>query len=413
MLLSLVKLLNWRFLTDDFEIPLTRLTAILLLYSTSLGWFYSFHIFLLDDIFSNLGISWIWIWAGKTLFYISASISGIIGGTISDKVERRRLLFVCILLGVLITPSFLVFHELIVYLILSLLLGVSFGLSFPSILAFLANSTSTEARGRVVGFTTLVAFIIMIVTFLSSSVLTFEESIFLSVIVRSLGLLTLLINPCKRVAGKEKSWRSVFTTKSFVLYFIPWLLFSISNGVRNFIDVAFFIDESVIMTGYVLRYLPCGVFALVSGVIADRLGRKIALIFGLIVLGISYALFSFAISPSIYLISQVISGLAWAFIIVTYLTILGDLASSGSKEKYYVFLVVPLIALMPFIALSDVVKLTIDINIITSILSMTIFIAVLPLLYASETLPEDKLRNRKIKEYLRKVRGLLEGEESE
>ena len=87
--------------------------------------------------------------------------------------------------------------------------------------------------------------------------------------------------------------------------------------------------------GVMLHYLTWAVFGLVSGIMADRLGRRQPIMIGLVSLGVSFAILGIVTNPVAYVLYQVLSGVAWGFLFTVYITVLGDLASYGSKEKFY------------------------------------------------------------------------------
>jgi MFS family permease len=358
-----------------------------------------------------------WIYIGKMLFYVSTALSGIVGSMISGRIGRVRLLELWIFSGILITALFAVFQGLTVYLILSLSLGFSFGIGFPSCMAFIVEGTTIEERARVFGISMLLMFVIFVLTYFTAYmvlVLGVMEWIFLCIILRITGFFALRLSPYKGVTRKGGSWLSVFRTKGYLLYFFPWLMFNLATGVQHFLESWLrqsYIFQSIAMLGFLLQYLGMLIFAFISGFVGDRFGRRNAIIFGLITLGVSYAFLSLATSSTSYLITKIISGMAWGFIAPNILTVLGDLASTGSKEKFFAIGgIVPLIVNSVFQWLSNVIFLTFDSSILSSVLSMTLFISVFPLLYAPETLPEEKIRARRFREYLKNVRRLVEGE---
>ena len=59
---------------------------------------------------------------------------------------------------------------------------------------------------------------------------------------------------------------------------------------------------------------------------------------------------------------------------------------------------------------SQIFKYDISSSVVSSILSGLLFIAVIPLLYAPETLPIEKIRKRKIQEHLTKVEKIVKEE---
>jgi MFS family permease len=349
---------------------------------------------------------------GKTIFYISAITLGLIGALVSERFNRRVFMFSWIISGSLSSLLFLFTHNLMSSLIICTFVGASFGYGFPSCLAFLAENTVVEERGRVIGYSLIITFILIVSGLLLSQVVSVEQSIFVSFFLRMSSLVTLILDPCKRESTTTQNLRKMIRIPSFLLYFLPWVVFSIANGTTAFIDFWLennVLSDSVVRLGYMLQYLSTAIFAFFSGIFADRFGRRMAIITGLVALGASYELLSASTSPSSYLITQIASGISWSFIIVAHLSVLGDLAV-GSREKFYVFLVVPLLASTFFDIIAEVLNLALAVNIVSLILGIPILLMIFPLLMAIETLPDDKIRSRKLREYLRKVRKILETE---
>ncbi len=403
--------MNFGFLTEDVKIPIRKLLAVTLIFSSTLAWFYLFHAYLLDEIFVGFEISWLYF--GKALFYISIVASAIIGSLTSERIHRRKFLWIWIAFGVLTTASLAVFQGLAFSLFFSVILGASFGLGFPSCEAFLADSTVIEERARVSGIMIFVTFAIVFITILGSSLLNLAmiELILLAIILRSSSFFALLIDPCPREEGKIKSWQTILTSKDFALYLAPWLIFNVANGLMNVVRLPQSPDYAwASRIGQVFLYAGTSIIALLSGVIADRLGRKQPIIIGLVMLGGSYALLGFYLSPQTWLVVMATSGIAWGFIIVSYaVTVLGDLASPGSKEKFYALGgIIPLIIYMSFSGVSNLLNINVPANAISSVLCIALFISVIPVWRASETLPETKMRARRLKEHVEKVGKLVQ-----
>jgi membrane protein implicated in regulation of membrane protease activity len=88
--------------------------------------------------------------------------------------------------------------------------------------------------------------------------------------------------------------------------------------------------------------------------------------------------------------------------------VLGDLASYGSKEKFYAMgAIMPLILMLGFSALTSLLNVTLS-GAIVPVLSIILFLSVLPVLRASETLPQKKQEARKLKDHMDKVRKVIE-----
>jgi hypothetical protein len=93
----------------DFTITLNRLIVAVTVFATSFGWFYLVHLVLLEAVFTRFMVTEQDIYAIRMLFYVSTTISAMIGSRLSNKIARRRLLELWIILGVFFTALFAVF----------------------------------------------------------------------------------------------------------------------------------------------------------------------------------------------------------------------------------------------------------------------------------------------------------------
>jgi MFS family permease len=392
------------FLTRNFKISGKKFFAVLLLFVPSLVWFFLYESYLRAIIDSlNVGANWIYI--GLLFYYGSIVISAIIGSVISGKWNRKRFLAFYIFLGIIATTSVTVFQGLIFYLFSGIFVGASFGLGLPSILACFSEVTSIDERGRISGILIFMTFVTIIFVGLIFEYLQLYGSILhllISIILRATSFFALLIDPCEKVACKRNRWIGVLTTHGFWLYFISWLLFSIIAGTFGFIET----PESNL--GEILLYLGTVLSALVVGFASDRYGRKNIILFGFISLGISYIFFGVASSEISYLLTRVIYGAASGTIFVVYsLTVIGDLAYTCSREKLMAIGVVPtFIVYGIFQAFSNAFKFSIAPNIISAILGVLCLISLIPLIYAPETLPKEKLLQKELEKHLARAREL-------
>jgi len=96
-----------------------------------------------------------------------------------------------------------------------------------------------------------------------------------------------------------------------------------------------------------------------------------------------------------------------------FMTVNADLASAGSRERFYAAGSIFLILNSSLQLFSKVFSLSISPSVVSSILSLVLFVAVIPLLYALETLPREKIRRRRLGEHLKKVKKLIEEEETQ
>ena len=102
--------------------------------------------------------------------------------------------------------------------------------------------------------------------------------------------------------------------------------------------------------------------------------------------------------------------IAWGiFFVIFIFTIWGDLSFGASGDKYYA------IGGLPFY-ISNFLRLTIGSYIAEAVSSQSIFsftafflfLAVIPLMFAPETLPEKKIKERELKKYIEKAKKIKE-----
>lgn len=163
-----------------------------------------------------------------------------------------------------------------------------------------------------------------------------------------------------------------------------------------------------------LEFAFAGVIAVVSGILADFFGRKRIVIAGFIMLGIEYAILSLiSNSPNAVYLYLVLDGITWGLLITVFFTVVwGDIGGSHAKEKYYALGGLPylLSSFLP-IVIEPFVKGA-STGLAFSLASFFLFMAVIPLMYAPETLPEKTMKDRDLKSYVEKVQKLAAKEES-
>ena len=129
------------------------------------------------------------------------------------------------------------------------------------------------------------------------------------------------------------------------------------------------------------------------------------IILAYVMVGIGYAVLSFSYSSVFALYLYVLlDGVAWGiFALMFFLIIWGDLAMR-QKERYY------LAGILPFLISSFVSVLVtpyapmISLSTAFSLASFFLFLAILPLVYAPETLPEKHIKEQEVKQYIEKAK---------
>ncbi|MCK4885535.1 MFS transporter, partial [Candidatus Bathyarchaeota archaeon] len=361
---------------------------------------------MINSILSDLNITHtqnLAIWA---TFYVSIIVSSILGTFLSNKVGRLKFLYIWTVLGVVISflPALLTNVTLLQVWSMSLLLGASFGLGMPSCLAYFADCTVVENRGRIGGITFLIANIsvpLLAILFSSFDLATFSV---IFALLRGMGLIVFFLKPEKQPSSqvtKSVSFVSILRDKPFLLYFVAWFMFPLVDQFERVI-----IDQ--FLTGWTHNLLPimgvveplvAGFSILIAGLLCDWIGRKKIVLFGFVALGVAYAIIGL-VSDSVFLwyLYFLVDGVAWGIFLLIFVLILwGDLAQSGSSEKHYALGSIPffLSSVIPLLLTQSFIE-QVSLSAAFSLASFFLFVAVMPLVFAPETLPEKKMELRRL-----------------
>jgi MFS family permease len=382
--------------------------SMILVVNAFIWYFYAFN-FLMEVVnqaeFSDFLTLTIW---GINLLGIA--ISAILSTFLIDKFKRRITFLLCwMLAGVVVslTPIAIDVATWSGLIIVSAFLGAYFGLGIPVCLGYYAAATEVRNRSRLSGITFLM---VGIGFFLLSSIAIkgiLLNSLTLAAL-RTVGVLTLFfLKPDEKQINKKNrvSYGFIFRNKSFLLYFVPWIMFALVNYVAGPVSNKLFPDDLVYYT-IIIENILSGVFAVVCGFFADFLGRKRLAVTGFALLGLGYAILGLFPGNLWGLwFYTAVDGIAWgAFYTIFLLTVWGDLAQEQSSEKYYAIGSLPFI-LSIFMRLSIGAYVTDNVpeSAVFSFASVFLFLAVLPLIYAPETLPEKTMKERELKKYVEKA----------
>jgi MFS family permease len=348
------------------------------------------------------------------------SLGVIVGGVVGLIFLRNRykLLLSWTLLGTAISLVLLVpysassfFHWL------CLGWGFSLGLGMPACLGFFAENVPIEKRGRFSGLIFMFSFLLAMLVNVSAE---FFGLFFIYVFFglwRLAGAVPLLIlHPENKSFTSRKRLAeyklNIGYDKRLWLYILPWFVFNIINAfeellLRDFVK-ATFPDHYVVFQLFSLLFHSTSAF--VGGFLSDLVGRKPMIIAGFSVVGIAYALIGILpnAAPSwfFFFISE---GFAWGLFYAIFVTVVwGDLAPKGSEELYYFIGSLPLFVAAGFqLLFAGYVSLLSEVSAF-SLAAFFLFLAVLPILFAPETLPEKQIRERELKSYLEKARKISE-----
>jgi MFS family permease len=380
----------------------------------SFSWYFPLYIFFANEL-DNLHMERSALYSIYSVHYVAIIAFAVAGSYLATKIERRKLLSAWMLIGTIGSMSMLAMKNSGIewIYIVSFALGLSLGLGFPSCLAYFADLSMVETRGSMGGFIYFLTAMGMFAIGFSTTMLDFVTTVLLFAIWRGSGLvLFLLARPRQqqKTGTSETSGETIFGRRAFILYFIPWTMFCLIN----FLEIPFF-DQPLQQhfLGTNLRYLISigefgigGLSALAGGFLSDIFGRKRILVSAYIMVGIGYAVLSLSFSSieTLYLYI-LLDGIAWGvFALMFYFIIWGDLAGNQFREKYY------LVGILPFLISSFISILftpyagAIPLSTAFSLASFFLFLAILPLIYAPETMPERKLKERELRNYLEKAK---------
>jgi len=367
---------------------------------------------IIDDLLSVLNVTYTQTLIIWTSYFVAIVGSSIVGSILSNRIRRLSFLYLWIISGIVTSLLPALFNSSTVthVLILSIFLGVSFGLGMPSCLAYFADCTIVENRGRIGGIT-------LLITNLSAPLLVILFMLFdlrvnsiIFAMWRGTGLIIFFLKPEENSSSKTRkniSFTSIFRDRSFLLYFVAWFMFCLIDRFEMPILSAASGDFQYLIP--VMGPVIGGLSALVGGLLSDWVGRKRVVLYGFVTLGIAYAIVGIAPTSFSWYFYLVIVSISTGMLWVAFLLILwGDLSQSGTREKYY------MIGTTPFF-LTNIVQLfsAEDVTLIpvTSAFSLAaffLFLAVLPLLYAPETLPERKIKLRRLRKYVEAARKVKE-----
>ncbi|MCW3980951.1 MAG: MFS transporter, partial [Candidatus Bathyarchaeota archaeon] len=190
-----------------------------------------------------------------------------------------------------------------------------------------------------------------------------------------------------------------------------WLMFAFVDGFAS--QLLLDLYEQIPIAIRLIEPAIAGISALVAGILSDRIGRKRIVIFGFVSVGIAYAILGISndvmgaraqIPLQVFTFYYIVNGFAIGLLWVLFTIVLwGDL-SRTSTEKFYAVGNTPLF-LTQIIAASSASTLfpSSESIPIFSLAAFFLFISVIPLLYAAETLSMKKIQERQLKIYTKEA----------
>jgi MFS family permease len=389
---------------NDSNITRRDFSIVFILLVNAFAWLYMMPLMISDIIISaNIAATQeLIVWSA---YYGAIIISSIIGSIISTRINRLKFIYTWIVLGVLssLAPTLITSFSLTGCFTISILLGASFGLGMPSCLAYFADITQIENRGRISGITLLTSMVIVPVFAIIFSAFSLTINLIIFAAWRSIALTAFFLKPNKTPAATQRndnnSFAGIIKDKTFGFYLLAWLMFCLVDRIGGPIVSSSLDDLSGLLS--ILGPIIASISALVTGILSDWVGRKRIVLYGFIALGIAYAIAGLApdVTLAKYLV-VLISSVTTGILFVTFILILwGDLSQFGSREKYYAVGEIPLFITNIFELFMIQYAIQIPETSAFSVAALFLFVAILPLYYAPETLPQKKMELRRLRKF--------------
>jgi MFS family permease len=348
------------------------------------------------------------------------AISAILASLVVDKLRKRNIfLTLWTVAGIFLSflPTFLPLSSISELIAVSTIFGVYFGLGMPSAMGYFSTSTNPGNRAALGGVT----FLVIGLSFFILGNVGIENMVVAGSVLAALRLTSLLLFLSLKVEDKHNqdlrivTYKSIAANRSFILYFIPWIMFNVVNYLTYpaLADIASNIVpenmvENFVRISGVFENLLIAVLAIVTGFLADKKGRKRLAILGFAILGMGFASLSFFQNIYGWSFYTIVDGIAWGILDVIFLfTLWGDIGQGYNSEKLYVLGALPY--LFSFFLRLLVVPLVSNLGSqIFTFASFFLFLAVLPLVYAPETLPEKIIRKNELEVYVAKAQEIAQ-----
>jgi MFS family permease len=394
--------------SSEYSIDKKGFIVITILFLSVFGWYYM-AMPMINSLLGDLEVTHTENLAIWVTFYVSIIGTSIVGTFLSNKLGRLKFLYTWTVLGAVISflPALLINVTFLHVWSISLLLGASFGLGIPSCLAYFAECTIVENRGHIGGITFLMANLSVPLLAILFSTFDLATISVIFALLRGLGLIVFFLKPEKKPSSQittSVSFVSILRDRTFLLYFVAWFMFPLVDRFESAFLEQFLIGwmpNLLDIMGIVEPLVAC-LSILIAGLLCDWIGRKKIVLFGFVALGVAYAIIGLApYSAFSWYLYFIVDGVAWGIFLLIFVLILwGDLSQSGNREKYYALGSVPffLSYVIPKL-LTDAFIEQISLSAVFSLASFFLFIAVLPLLYAPETLPQKKIELRRLRKF--------------
>lgn len=214
------------------EVRVKSTLAVIFVVANPLIWYYTVNVMLQEAIAKmsqdpNIAII---IWG---VHFLGIIISAIVGAVFFKRIDQNRFLSIWMLLGVASSLSifFIYSGNLFILSLISLFLGISLGVGMPACMGYFTNSIPIEKRGRVSGC----IFLFFTIGFALMLLVPYDAFV-VGIILAAFRLSSLFVFNVSQSQKKVEihkesltSYKAILKERSFILYFIPWVMFCFAN----------------------------------------------------------------------------------------------------------------------------------------------------------------------------------------
>ncbi|KON34192.1 MAG: hypothetical protein AC479_01730 [miscellaneous Crenarchaeota group-6 archaeon AD8-1] len=369
--------------------------------------FFEAYYFLITNFLEQVIPSSLDIVMLQGILYFFTCIILLFGSFFIQKFSKLKIIYFCSVLNCIFSLLFLINFFEAFWLLLIFFLVLFMSLAMLTTLCVFGNLTSPEERGRIGGIIGLFVFLLFfVVNFSIAPNLEFYGSVLLTFSLSFLPFIALLFKNFRiKIIPIKKMPENYYERRVFFLYFIPWIIFSLINATlatntSNFIIQS--ISDSLLFTLESLQVLGVLIGVLLGGFVADILGRRFSLVFGLTFFGFSTALIGLFQTEIVYLIVYGASGLTWGILFVLYIFVVwGDLSNENNRIKIYS---IGLISYFLSLGVGSFVALSMEIIPSAFLSVLIIFILNIPIIFAPELLPSYILERNRLRRHMGAVK---------
>lgn len=343
-----------------------------------------------------------------SIFYVSLAFSMFLNKLLEDK-NQLRIIFIWSIVSAIATIFLIFTTNLISVYFIVCVLGGLYSISLFAFFSYFCDLTTMGERGRVGGVIVFIPLVLLPVITMFLSLLGFQGGMILCSILSLSVLTVLMLNP-KLLPKKEDSELETYARKTVFHYLVPWVVFSVINGMlAPIITQSIYqrFPESFLLL-ILLQNIVAPFGALIGGILADLIGRRLTLMLGLTLYGISTAFSALSNITGIVLFSSSLSGIAWGiFLVLYFLVVWGDLSNRRSRFSYYMSGFPFFISTgLSYFLTNIVFGISVENIILFSV--FLILLSNLPLIFANELLPAGILQETSLRRFISRVKEIQE-----